>query len=467
MSNSSLSRQELQSYRRSVALMLLASALLAFALFLPIRSEVIEIYDEGSYYVAAADIREHGPLTKFTAASLHSYLFPSVLAYGIPSWLGVSKNGGRLAVFVLQTILFLVTALAIAGAIRPAFGSKRALAILAMLCLNPFTLIYLGYSLTDSFSLTLTLASLTAIAVSFQKERALGLKSAFLSGLLFGAAVMARPANIYLLSLALPALLLHLYQGVRLGRGRQAAIACVVAIVSALIVCVPESLNRYRNFGVVSPLIIDSGVGQLVAARTNLKYATYVGPGALPMVYYRNPFYPSAEQAPVTGLSKARAWVLSTLAKVFGLVDQDFIRPYVFSFTTPDRWLGTVLSLGLFLAGVIGLTTQTWAAFKTLWRSRFRTLAQDQAFALCCFLTVGGCTALYSQTVVEGRFGLPILAITALFIPFTLDWWRRLGPAFKGVAIASFLLFIAAGCVLSHWMQSLAESIVRAWAGTL
>lgn len=466
MSNSFSSRQELQSYRKTVALMLLVSALAASALFLPIRRETIEIYDEGSYYIAAADIRQHGPLTNYNAAKLHSYLFPAFLAYGIPAWLGVSKATGRMAVFVLQTMLFLVTAFAFARAIRPAFGSRHALAMIAMLCFNPFTLIYLGYSLTDSFSLTLTVAFLTATAVSFQADRALSVKAACIAGFLFGGVIMARPANIYLLSLAFPALVLHLYQGIRSGRTRQTAIACALAILSAAIVCIPESLNRYRNFGEVSPIIIESGVGQLAAARTNIKYATYVGPGAPPWVYYRNPFYPAVDDAPLEGLARVRAWILSTVVKVFGLIDQDFIRPYVFSFTTPDRWIGTVFSVGLFLAGAVGLAVQSWAALVSLWRSRFLTLQPQHAFAFCSLCTIGGCVALYSQTVVESRFGLPIIVVTALFVPFALDWFRRLRPALKSFAIASFILLIAAGCVLSQWIQSLSESIVRAWGAT-
>jgi hypothetical protein len=453
-----------RSYFSRVAMIFFATFLAASALFQPIRNEVIEIYDEGSYFHAAADIRQNGLLEKFHTANLHSYLYPTALAYGIPSWLGITKGAGRLAVFVLQTVLFLATALAIARAIRPVFGAKRALAIVAMLCLNPFTLIYLGYSLTDSFSLTLTIALVIAVAVSFQAQGPLRVRHACLAGLLLGGAVMTRPGNIYLLSLAVPTFLLHLYRGFRRGALRRTCLACLVAICCALLVCIPESLNRYRNFGKLSPLIVQSGIDALGAARANVKYTTYVGPGAPPAVYYRNPFYNDAGQGgPVSTFDKVRAWTLSTLTKMFGLVDNDFMRPYVYSFTSPDRWIGTIVSLSLVIVGSIGLTVRAWSTFKTLWKSRFVDMAPDQAFALCCLLTVGGCFAVYSQAMPEARFGLPIVAILSLFVPFALDLWWPLTAFARTVGLISFVLLLSLGCVFSRWIQSLSESIVRAW----
>jgi tellurite resistance protein TehA-like permease len=65
--------------------------------------------------------------------------------------------------------------------------------------------------------------------------------------------------------------------------------------------------------------------------------------------------------------------------------------------------------------------------------------------------------------MVESRFGIPILAIVLLFVPAGFDYWRTLGGRLKGVAIVLFLTAIAGGCWLSHWIQSLAEPIARAW----
>jgi hypothetical protein len=461
---SSSSRTTNRIYARWVALILAVSLVAACALFLPIRREIIEVYDEGSYYVAARDIRQNGVLSKYGWADLHSYLYPTVLAYGIPFWLGVPKSAGRLSVFILQVVLFAVAALYIARSIHPALGIRRALTIVAMVLLNPFTLIYLGYSLTDSFSLTLTLAFVVTAAMSFRIGSSLSVTQACLTGLFLGGAMMTRPANIYLMGLAIPVFLLHLYQGIRSGHALRTIVACLVALFSVTAVCIPESLNRYRNFGEVSPLIISSGVGQFAAAHANIKYATYAGPGAPPWVNYRNPFYPPTEQdAPLAGYRKGLAWLQSTLSKMFGLVDQDFIRPYIYSFTTPDRWIGTVLSLSLTLAGVIGLSEQSWLAAKSLWESRFRRLRPDHALALCSLLAAGGCFALYSQTVVESRFGLPIVAIFALFAPFAVEsWWKR-DWRLKNLAAALFVLLIGAGCFFSHWLQSLSNSIVQAW----
>ena len=74
-----------ENYWRYLAVILLIALAAAYALFRPIQKEPIEIYDEGSYYIAAKEIRQNGVLTKYTWAQLHSYLYPSVLAYGVPA----------------------------------------------------------------------------------------------------------------------------------------------------------------------------------------------------------------------------------------------------------------------------------------------------------------------------------------------------------------------------------------------
>ena len=445
-----------------VLLMLLAGFTLACLLFMPIRAEVIQSYDEGSYYNAASDIRANGVLSKYDFAHLHSYLYPSLLAYGLPDWLAVPRESARSWIFILHAVMFFASAFYAAKVLQPVFGTKRALLIGAMICFNPFTLIYLAYSLTDSLSTTLTLALVVTLTVAFQ-PRALTIKHAGFAGLLLGAAVMTRPANIYLMGLAVPALFLYLFQGIRLGRASRTLLTCIAALSCAAVVCIPESMNRYRNFGKISPLIIESGVGQFAAARTYMKFVTFVHPTYPAPVFYRNPFFQSLPNSKASTLSDIRARILSTLVKMFGLVDQDFMRPYNFSLTSPDRWIGTVLSLSLFFIGAIGLSTQSWTAWKALWGSRFLSLGGDHAFALCSLAAAGSCFALYSQTMVESRFGLPILAIVAMFVPFAFDWWHNLKAPAKGVAIGSFLLFVGAGCYLSHWIQSLAVPIVQAW----
>jgi hypothetical protein len=436
----------------------------AFGLFEPIRKELITIYDEGSYYIAASDIRQNGIFSKYGWAEIHSYFYPTLLAYGIPAWLEVPEEKGRLAVFILNAAAYFITAFLIAWTMRPVLGKTRTLAMLAMLCLNPFTLIYLGYSLTDSISTTLTLALVIAVTLTFQAGKLLTVKQAALTGFLLGAAAMTRPANIYLFCLAVPALFLHLYQGIRAGRVGRTGLVCLIAIFAVLVMCVPQSVNRYRNFGKLSPLIIQSGVNQLTLARQNTKFVTFVHPAFDPAVFYRNPFF----ETPVDGRSSSKwselkARGLSILVKMFGLIDQDYIRPYTYSLTPPDRWIGTVLSLCLFLIGALGLSIESWAAWKALWRSRFISLEADHAFALCSVLTIGGCFSLYSQTMVESRFGIPIVAIVLLFVPSGFRVWCSLSGGLRGAAIVFLVAAIGGGCWLSHWIQSLAEPIARAW----
>ena len=91
-----------QAYSARVGLILLVSLAAASALFIPISRETIQNYDEGSYYIAAGHIRQNGVLNKYGWAITSQLLIPTVLAYGIPSWLTVPKNAGRLSVFIFM-----------------------------------------------------------------------------------------------------------------------------------------------------------------------------------------------------------------------------------------------------------------------------------------------------------------------------------------------------------------------------
>jgi hypothetical protein len=450
-------------YLRQVSLLLVGGFAGALLLFWPIRHEILR-FDEDSYNTAAGDIRQKGILSKYAWAEIHTYVYPSVLAYGLPACFRIPPHSTRLSIFLLQAVLFFAAAFYMAHSLLPAFGAKQCLFIVAALCLNPFNLLYLSYALTDPLSLILTLVLVTSVAMSFRGDGFLTLKDSVSIGLLLGFAGLIRPANVYLLCLAIPALILHLYQGIRSGHARQALSASFIVIFFAGIVCLPQSINNYRNLNQLSPLIVESGVGQLSLGRLNLKYATYVGPAKIgPGISYQNPFFNPTGDDSGSYFHKIRAWILSAAVKVFALVDQDFIRPYLLSLTPPDRWVGTLLSLGIVAIGSAGLLVQAGRAFKALLQTRFLHLRPDHAFALCSLATILGCFALYSQTSVETRFGLPVIALSALFIPAALSDWKRLRKQGRILSVICLFLTIAAGCLLSHWVQTLSEPIVRSW----
>ena len=446
-----------------VAVIILSAIVMAVALFLPIRGEVVQ-YDEAGYTHAALRIRDDGLFSNFTFADQRTYLYPGLLALSAKK-LDVSAPSTRSSAFILQSILFFAGALLISLGLRARFGTGPALWVLAAICLNPINLLYLGYVLTESISLILTLALVTSLALSFGSKPGLTIRNALISGLILGTALMIRPGTIYLVALVGAALALHLYQALRAGQAGRTILTCLIAIGCTGLVTVPQLINNYRNFGKLSPLVVHkAGSTQFSMGRTNLKYGTFVGPGNSPGLEYRNPFYPGGSDEGLSFLQRSKARILSTAAKMFALVDQDFIRPYIYSLTSPDRWIGTILSLTLFCLGALGLSRQAWAACRALWQGRFQRLSSEHAFALAALGGVAACFALYSQVQVESRFGLPILALSTLFIPAALEFVRSLSSSLKAFAVAAFLLVIGVGCYFSHWIQTLSEPIVKAWS---
>lgn len=450
-----------------IVIILLAVAL-AVILYWPIRSEITQ-YDETGYTTAAAGIAQNGLFSKFPCSDFRTYLYPAALAFSakvfhLPADLTPAHGTPRGGIFFLQTVLFVVAAFTIARALHPTFGRKRTIVLLVCLCFNPFTLLFLAYVLTEFFSLIFTIGFITAIALSFQARGPAQARASAVAGLLLGAALMTHPSNIYLVGVAGAAFVLHLVIGVKSRELSRRALLSLGAIFCAALVCLPQWANNYRNYGKIAPLIVhDAGATQFELGRQNMKYGTYVGPGEAPGLLYRNPFLATIDPATASGWQKLRGWLFSSVIKLFAVIDQDFIRPYIFSLTSPDRWIGTILSLSIAFLGLAGLFDRSRSAITELRRSRFRTVTVQSVFVLSCLLVVTGRFALYSQVEIEARFGVLLLAILGLFVPAALQLWRQVSRTAKIASAICFLLAISQGCMLSHWIQMHSEPIVRAW----
>lgn len=457
-----------KSFPFLIAGLLFLSAALATSLYWPIRSDVAR-YDESGYALAAAGIAQNGLFSKFPCSDYRTYLYPAALAFGakvlgVPTELTPAVGTPRGGVFGLQIGIFVIAAVAIGRALYPTFGRKRTILLVVCLCFNPFTLLFLAYILTESFSLIFTIAFITAIALSFQSHAPAQAKASAVAGLLLGAALMTHPSNIYLVLVAGAAFLLHFAIGVKTHELSKRVLLSVCAICCTAIVCLPQWVNNYRNYGKIAPLIVyDAGATQFELGRQNMKYGTYVGPGAPPGLLYRNPFLGTIDHAALSTWQKLRGWFLSSVIKLFAVIDQDFMRPYIFSLTPPDRWIGTILSLSIAFFGLAGLFYRSRRALTELRRSHFRTVTVENAFVLSCLLVVIGRFALYSQVEIEARFGVLLLAILGLFVPAAFQLWWRADRTVKIVSAICFLLAISQGCMLSHWIQMHSEPIVRAW----
>jgi len=182
-----------------------------------------------------------------------------------------------------------------------------------------------------------------------------------------------------------------------------------------------------------------------------LKYATLVQPDQSPFLIYVNPLY-RGDATPALFLRHHPLHYLATLAAHgFAMIDPDLPFTYVTDLAPWYRWPLAVFSYLLVYAALC-------AALVGLARIlRRRELTADTFVVLSCVLVAGACLALYLPVEVEGRFGLPLLALATPLAVAGAALVRN-GPPRRRSAIAVFALGALAavfgGVVLSRWIST-------------
>ena len=320
-----------------------------------------------------------------------------------------------------------------------ACGSAQLAAVVA----HSFALLYPRYYLTETLSLSMGTA-LLAGAIAAWAGRLPGWLHA-VGGLVCGAMVMVRPANLFMVPVWL------LVVGLALRRRQWVA---VLGLFFILIPWWPQYRNNQLYHGEATPFVATKLVPlQQRMGVLFLKYATSIVPGADARIKYENPFLVDVEAAtadplgwyfrhPIAGL---KTWVVH----VFALFDQDLPLPYV---EDPAPWYSP------FVAGanwaVVGLGFWTMGF---VWRRRSELTAGEKGAVILTGTLILGHIGLHSLMLVGGRYGVALLIPLYGFAAVGLVGLRGRK---EGLAVGAVLLVVSgAGVTASTWLQRQAPAI--------
>ncbi|HVQ53582.1 MAG TPA: hypothetical protein VMT25_00305, partial [Thermoanaerobaculia bacterium] len=315
--------------------------------------------------------------------------------------------------------------------------------------LNPILLLHTAEPLSDLLSAVLILASVAlAWKAPARERRGAPRIQIFLSFFFAAAGVAIRPANIVVVAA------LVLVWAIRAVRWRDVGLAGAGAAIAGLVPpFIPQVLINHRLFGTFNPLIEkDLYRQQANWGMGALKYATLVQPDQSPFLVYVNPLY-RGDATPALFLRHHPLRYLATLAlHGFAMIDPDLPFTYVTDLAPWYRWPLAVFSYLLVYAALCG---SLLGLARIL---RRRELGADTFVVVSSVLVAGACLVLYLPVEVEGRFGLPLLALaTPLAVAGVA--LARSGPPRRRSATAFFALgalaAVVGGVVLSRWISTM------------
>ena len=411
--------------------------------------EVPTIHDAEGYRLIAQDIQSLGVFSKYYLSELRTYGFPAFLSlvWQLGKAVGWTE---RVAVWVVQVALHFGAAALLWWALRRAgVRSWASVAAYAAVVAHPFALLYPGYYLTESLSLSLG-TILLAGGIAAWAGRLPGWLWA-VNGLVCGAMVMVRPANLFMVPLWL------LVVGWALRKRQWVAVLGLVCIV---IPWWPQYRNNRLYHGEATPFVATRLVPlQQKMGVFFLKYATSIVPGGDARVKYENPFLVDVEAAtadplgwycrhPIAGL---KTWAVH----VFALFDQDLPLPYVEDLAP---WYSPYVAGANWGVVALGLLTMGGA-----WRRRSELTAGEIGAVILSGLLIVGHLGLHSLMLVEGRYGVALLVPLYGFGAVGLvGLWRR-SAGREWLAVGAMLLLVSGtGAAGSIWLQRQAPAIQSA-----
>jgi hypothetical protein len=335
--------------------------------------------------------------------------------------------------------------------------------LLVALCLNVFVLIYAAETLTESLSLSIVvlLGWCWLWSVRIFRSRRWVLAS-MTGGVLAGFAVMVRPANLYLPAawVAGQAILVFSRRlGPRPGEPTRRAAALSLMLAAVAAPCSPQFYNNIVFGKTATPLVaFDLGSFQLNVGITALKIIGGLPPVPVMNVRYLNPFANATRIDPDHPLRWYRenpiAGTKTLLLHAFALLDQDFIFPYVVDLSPSYRIPLAVLNhVGIGLAGCALL----------LWiraaRRRGRGSPILRISLPLVMLYILGVFVIHGATLVEPRFGLPLILLAAPLAMTAICHFRRLPAHRLGLPGATIAVYTVIAIAASGWMRSQSPAI--------
>jgi uncharacterized membrane protein YhaH (DUF805 family) len=404
------------------------------------------IYDSWGYHYLAEIIRTRGLLAWPT--DIRTYGYPLFLA-AVSGFRAVPQEELRLVVFAVQWAAWLA-ACAYVGRKLAAVSDSPPLgaAAYALGALNPILLLHTAEPLSDLLSAVLILASVALAwkAPAHERPRTPTIQI-FLSFFFAAASVALRPANIVVVAA------LVLVWAIRAIRWRDVGLSGVCAAIAGLVPpFIPQVLINHRLFGTFNPLIEkDLYRQQANWGMGALKYATLVQPDQSPFLVYVNPLY-RGDATPALFLRHHPLDYLTTLAlHGFAMIDPDLPFTYVTDLAPWYRWPLSVFSYLLVYGALVGTFV---GAARIL---RRRELAAGSFVVLSTVLVAGACLVLYLPVEVEGRFGLPLLALATPLAVAGVALLRG-GPPLRRsaktlLALGAFAAVLG-GAALSRWIST-------------
>jgi hypothetical protein len=316
-------------------------------------------------------------------------------------------------------------------------------------------------TLTDGLTVALIL-HLVWMILRWSRRPSRGLAVA--GGLLVGAAIMIRPGNLFLLPFWMLAVVILSWR--TRWRGAELVVLTALGVTAPL---VPQILYNGLYHGAYTPLpTMDLRLMQHSLGIYGLKYITFLTDESFPLVKYREPAMAFAQRAQVfyenpfqEGLPlvwPTLHWYLihpaegvATIAlHVFGLLDQDLIFPYPRTLIPAYRWPVGIINHAMIGLAVVGF----WTAACKLRDGSVRLWVP----CLLCLCYVGAFLAIYAFTIVEARFGLPLIAFAA---PLAAVGVLGLVSRPKGIITVSLALglYVCGALTLSEWLRNQAPAI--------
>jgi len=439
----------------------LASAVLIAHLFYLRIVRYPSGFDAQIYLDIAADIGRSGLFSKYYYSETRTYAYPLLLNL-LTRAANALRSPVGLVVFEAQLALYLLAAAFLRRRLAEAWPSLAPWAF-ASIVLNPFALSYAPESLTESVSLTLILGGAGCWLASMA-GRGPAWRPVLAGSLILGTAAMVRPANLFALSawiLAVPAVCFARRPSAR------AWLSIAAALVSGSVLpMVPQYVNNVRHHGQHTPLVASRlAHDQQLWGIGNIKYATVLpsAPGLpsradRPRVFYKNPFFAETridQEHPLSWyVDNPRAGATTLGLHVFNMLDQDLL------FTNSrdlDPWYR--IPLGVLNHALIALALLGGAMLAA--RARGEPRLGLAATALAAYVLAH--VALHATTLVEMRFGLPLLLLAG---PMAVAAVRELGARSawrsRAVSVAFTALWIVGALMLSHWVRQ-QSSAIRAW----
>lgn len=390
---------------------------------------------------------------------LYGYPLFLSLILKLSSLTGLQFN---LLLFCIQLSLYLFAVHLLSRVLETSFSSKISTVVsIALLC-NLFVYPYLAIALTDGFTVILCVFLAWSFLVGFlsvgpQHNLNKFIYSAALSGFLVGFAVMVRPASIYLLFVALlvgccffacyakRSVLYHLIVTVAFCIGFSLAVA-------------PQLIYNYVYFKAFTFMPV-AGLGstQLDWGTHVLKYLTNLSGGNMQMCY-KSPWSLGAQGAGLAWyLHNPWTGVRTIFFHIYGVLDFDYLFPYVYKLNIWYRPLLFIFSQFIIYWGISGFALAT-KDLHALSRSK-PSLENKMAFLLCGFGLLSffvGWGAVHAFSGSENRWALPVVAALLPFAVWSAFVRQHKGSVKWGLRLC-FLLYLGIAIELSQFLGALKQ----------